>query len=99
MAVTGFNVGTTLSSDDMNLAVDYLINKEVFEPELQNIKDNITNKGTGGRCDLAEVTAVERGQNINFVRCRRITGYISPDINRWNNGKRQELKDRTYNPI
>lgn len=30
---------------------------------------------------------VERGKGVGFVRYRRITGYIVPDIKRWNNAK------------
>lgn len=97
MSVIGFNVGTTLSLDDMNLAVDYLSDKETFEPDLQDIKDTLTSKKS--RSDLKDVTLSERGKDIPFERYRRITGYIVPNINRWNNGKKQELKDRTYNPI
>lgn len=29
-----------------------------------------------------------------FTRLRRITGYLVGDLNRWNNGKRAEEKDR-----
>lgn len=34
------------------------------------------------------------GENIPFVRIRRITGYLVGDINRWNDGKKAELQDR-----
>ena len=44
MAVTGFNVGITLSMKDMSLAVQYLLDKKSFEPDLQDIKDKITSK-------------------------------------------------------
>lgn len=101
MAVTGFNVGTTLSLKEISLAVDFLSDKDAFEPDLQNIKDTITSKektvDDGGRSDLTEVTAIERGENVDFERYRRITGYLVPDIDRWNPGKKQELKDRAYN--
>ena len=44
MAVKGFNIGSTISLGDMGLAVDYLTDKDVFEPDLQDIKVNITSK-------------------------------------------------------
>lgn len=44
MAVTGFNIGSTISLGDMGLAVDYLTDKDAFEPDLQEIKEKITNK-------------------------------------------------------
>ena len=34
------------------------------------------------------------GENIGFERIRRITGYLSGDVKRFNNGKRAEEKDR-----
>ena len=34
------------------------------------------------------------GAGVKFERIRRITGYLTGDINRWNNGKRGELRDR-----
>lgn len=34
------------------------------------------------------------GHGVKFERIRRITGYLTGDINRWNNGKKAELRDR-----
>ena len=34
------------------------------------------------------------GNNIQFERIRRITGYLVGDLNRFNNGKRAEVQDR-----
>ena len=70
MAVTGFNVGTTFSMKDINLAVDYLSDKGAFEPDLQNIKDKITRKekyeGAGGQSELTDAAPVECGQDVAF---------------------------------
>ena len=33
------------------------------------------------------------GQGVGFERTRKITGYLAP-VNRFNNAKRAELKDR-----
>lgn len=37
------------------------------------------------------------GEGIGFQRLRRITGYLVGTVDRWNNGKLAELKDRTIN--
>lgn len=34
------------------------------------------------------------GEGINFERIRRITGYLVGDMNRWNNAKKAEERDR-----
>ena len=34
------------------------------------------------------------GDGVGFERIRRITGYLSGDVKRFNNGKRAEEKDR-----
>ena len=34
------------------------------------------------------------GQGVKFERIRRITGYLVGTIDRWNNGKAAEEKDR-----
>lgn len=36
----------------------------------------------------------QRGEGIKFQRLRRITGYLVGTVDRWNDGKRAELKDR-----
>jgi hypothetical protein len=44
MVVKDFNVRSTMSLEDMNLAINYLQNKDIFEAELQEIKEKITSK-------------------------------------------------------
>ena len=34
------------------------------------------------------------GEDVKFERVRRITGYLTGDVSRWNNGKTAELNDR-----
>ena len=34
------------------------------------------------------------GEGVKFERIRRITGYLVGTTNRWNNGKKAELRDR-----
>ena len=39
------------------------------------------------------------GKDVPFQRIRRITGYLTGDINRWNDAKHYELKDRRCHAI
>lgn len=34
------------------------------------------------------------GEGVGFERIRRVTGYLSGDLKRFNNGKRAEERDR-----
>lgn len=34
------------------------------------------------------------GEGVRFERVRRITGYLTGDVSRWNSGKTAELNDR-----
>ena len=34
------------------------------------------------------------GEGVKFERIRRVTGYLSGDVSRFNNSKRSEEKDR-----
>lgn len=47
-------------------------------------------------CPYTEQCLDERniGEGVSFERLRRITGYLVGTIDRWNNGKLAELKDR-----
>lgn len=40
------------------------------------------------------VSEKERGKGVGFERIRRITGYLTGNLNTWNSAKRQEEKDR-----
>lgn len=39
-------------------------------------------------------TKQEYREEVEIDRLRRITGYLVPNIKRWNSGKKAELKDR-----
>lgn len=39
------------------------------------------------------------GEGVKFERIRRITGYLTGDINRWNNGKIAEMRDRRAHSV
>lgn len=43
---------------------------------------------------MRQVNEHELGKDVGFERIRRVTGYIVPNLNFWNGGKRAELKDR-----
>ena len=40
------------------------------------------------------VSEKKRGQGVRFSRIRRITGYLTGDLNTWNSAKQAECKDR-----
>ena len=46
-----------------------------------------------------EVSERIRGMGIPFSRLRRITGYLVPNLDRWNQGKRSEEADRVKHQI
>ena len=39
------------------------------------------------------------GEGVKFERVRRITGYLTGDISRWNSGKTAELNDRVKHTV
>lgn len=39
-------------------------------------------------------TKSQIGEGVPFERLRRITGYLVGTVDRWNDGKKAELKDR-----
>ena len=39
------------------------------------------------------------GQGVKFERIRRITGYLVGTLDRWNNAKRAEEKDRVVHKV
>lgn len=46
---------------------------------------------------LREVKMMKKNEyreQVEIDRLRRITGYLVPNIKRWNSGKKAELKDR-----
>ena len=47
--------------------------------------------------EIKEVKTV--GEGIGFERIRRITGYLTGDLDSWNNAKKSEEKDRVKHGI
>lgn len=43
---------------------------------------------------MPEKTTIMVGKGIKFERIRRITGYLTGTIDRWNNAKKSEEHDR-----
>lgn len=39
------------------------------------------------------------GKGIGFQRYRRITGYLTGTVDRWNHAKQEELKDRVKHGV
>ena len=39
------------------------------------------------------------GEGVRFERVRRITGYLTGDVSRWNSGKVAELNDRVKHNV
>lgn len=44
--------------------------------------------------DTFEMNDVALGKGVGFKRWRRVTGYLTGDLNRFNDGKRAEERDR-----
>ncbi len=42
---------------------------------------------------------MNKGKGIKFERIRRITGYLVGSLDKWNNAKRSEEKDRVKHGI
>lgn len=50
----------------------------------------------GGKAAMNDLEKQQKrsGRNVAFERIRRITGYLVGAIDRWNNAKKAELRDR-----
>ena len=82
--------------------VDVTINGNVETMEVLSVIAQAEQKIPSGR-ELASVIITEAGDNLvvdwatkpeRFERIRRITGYLVGTVDRWNNGKQAELRDR-----
>lgn len=77
-------VGEEISMEEIRQYLFYLRNKNK-----RKILDSLTINVDGEYVDLRY-----RFVPMKFERIRRITGYIVGSIDRWNNAKRAEEKDR-----
>lgn len=55
----------------------------------QDDNNSNSNNSVGNNSQYAKI-----GEGIPFERLRRITGYLVGTVDRWNDGKKAELKDR-----
>lgn len=46
------------------------------------------------KSNLANPTDTQLGKNVKFERIRRITGYLTGSLDRWNDAKQSEEHDR-----
>lgn len=60
---------------------------------------DINTAGNRADYDMEQVTEAMRGKGVPFYRIRRITGYLSGDLKRFNNAKKAEVADRVEHPI
>lgn len=56
--------------------------------------DNDNNNSNSNNSVSDNSQYVKVGEGVPFERLRRITGYLVGTIDRWNDGKLAELKDR-----
>lgn len=56
-------------------------------------------KGAAPKKAAAKKPAVLIGEDQDFQRIRRITGYLVGTIDRWNNAKRAEERDRVKHTL
>ena len=54
----------------------------------------------GEKRDMSETTADERmGKGVKFERIRRITGYLVGTMEKWNDAKKAEERDRVKHSL
>lgn len=46
-----------------------------------------------------ETTQMQYGQNVGFERIRRITGYLVGTMDKWNDAKKAEERDRVKHDL
>ncbi len=50
-------------------------------------------------CKTPENRPAKIGEGVSFERIRRITGYLVGTMDKWNNGKRNEERDRVKHGV
>lgn len=66
--------------------LSYVLRQLPYGTELESLKISLNNDDT--------VALDYQTRPHRFERIRRITGYLTGDVNRWNNSKKSELQDR-----
>lgn len=84
-----------------NVKID--ANFAINEDEAQKYIAEVVNHAECRQDDIKSIKLTLEGEDVTieytlrkekFERIRRITGYLVGTVDRWNNGKRAELKDR-----
>lgn len=84
------NLGIQISAEEIEAYKNYVESKY---PD-RIIDEIILTVGTDDYVDIKTIFADQP-----FYRLRRITGYLTDDLSRWNNGKRAEEADRVKHTI
>lgn len=79
-----------LTAGQIKTCVDYMT---AMHPEIKNGRLDI--EADGEDVDLT----LTSDAGVPFQRIRRITGYLTGDVGRWNNAKKAELDDRVKHSI
>lgn len=77
--------GGTMQQAEIDKYIEYVCEKEKNRGEVETLEIHIE----GDFVDLKWYM-----NPMNFERLRRITGYLVPGLERWNNAKQAEEKDR-----
>ena len=65
---------------------------------VSQIRYNIRNSSEGGR-DINIESANKNGKDVGFERIRRITGYLVGTMDKWNDAKKAEERDRVKHSL
>jgi hypothetical protein len=90
--------GGSMSKEEQKIYVEYLEQK-LPNCNITDLELTITEEDGEQYVDMKYQYENKPETNVPVERCRRITGYIVPKIERWNNAKRAELKDRVKHGI
>lgn len=87
----------------MNITV---IGGEMSKEEQQAYADHVTKNNPNYKITDLEISIDGDSVNLRydkkpipFVRLRRITGYLTTTLDKWNDGKRAEEKDRVKHGV
>ena len=94
----------TMNIDGVNIK---LIGCDIPQDEIQRYIDYARKQEHGAKVDTMEIKLLDDGNvdlcwhvcPIKFERIRRITGYLVGTIDRWNNAKKAEEKERVKHDV
>lgn len=86
--------------------MEIILNGDITEQEVELAKKYLKEKYLKADISRIEITANGEFLDINFwenvkpfERIRRITGYLTSTVDKWNNAKQAEEKDRVKHNI